>query len=562
MAAGPIRAVSYNRVSTEEEKQLNALAKQIQENRSIIGKNGWEFVREYIDEGKSGTQTKKRDGYNRLFADLEKDDFDIIVIKDQDRLMRNPKDWYLFVDKLMRNKKRLYIHLDGSFYNPDNGLITGIKAILAEEYSRHLSRKINNAHKNRQESGDTVIITNRTWGYRKVAGTGGIVVDEKERKMIEQIFTMYEKGMGSRLICRELSDRGIKNRNGNPLAESQIRAIVRNPLYKGTAVMNKTHINFDTKTKEKVPEEKWLYHENAVPPIVSERLWNAANLALDSHRSRTDGKTAGRKKGLSLLSGKVLCGECGKPFWRNRRNLQRKDGSRTKAVYWYCSSYYRYGRKKEVYSESNCDSDCNSNSNSNCNSNSDCNCGSIGCNSLRLKEEEIYGVLAKIGNAVLDKSKKKELSERVLDKIFAILNTDDSAQQLEKLKDEKKQLLKRKDKLLELLLDGILNREDYQRHMRECEDRLSALEVTEERIKETTGGKEGADTGKQGAAALLEEKETYDIAVPYIISHLEKIKVFETYMEIYLDFEKLRRPVLVEEGPSWKINFQFVQAGG
>ena len=46
-----LRAVFYARVSTEEEKQLNALEKQIQENRDVISNNGWELIGEYIDEG-------------------------------------------------------------------------------------------------------------------------------------------------------------------------------------------------------------------------------------------------------------------------------------------------------------------------------------------------------------------------------------------------------------------------------------------------------------------------------------------------------------------------------
>ena len=65
--------------------------------------------------------------------------------------MRNVKDWYIFVDKLVVNGKKLYMYLDGDFYTPDNALITGIKAILAEEYSRDLSKKLNNANKRRIE---------------------------------------------------------------------------------------------------------------------------------------------------------------------------------------------------------------------------------------------------------------------------------------------------------------------------------------------------------------------------------------------------------------------------
>ena len=79
--------------------------------------------------------------------------FDIIVIKSQDRLMRNTKDWYLFLDRMQKNRKQLYIYLEHKFYTPDDALLTGIKAILAEEYSRELSKKINNAHRNRQKEG-------------------------------------------------------------------------------------------------------------------------------------------------------------------------------------------------------------------------------------------------------------------------------------------------------------------------------------------------------------------------------------------------------------------------
>ena len=89
-----LRAVFYARVSTEEEKQLNALEKQIQENRDVINNNGWILVGEYIDEGKSGTTTKRRSDYKRLLADMTEDKFDIVVCKDQERLQRNTLDCY------------------------------------------------------------------------------------------------------------------------------------------------------------------------------------------------------------------------------------------------------------------------------------------------------------------------------------------------------------------------------------------------------------------------------------------------------------------------------------
>ncbi len=46
-----LRAVFYARVSTEEEEQLNAIEKQIEENIDIIKSKNWKLVDQYIDKG-------------------------------------------------------------------------------------------------------------------------------------------------------------------------------------------------------------------------------------------------------------------------------------------------------------------------------------------------------------------------------------------------------------------------------------------------------------------------------------------------------------------------------
>ena len=67
---------------------------------------------------------------------MKEDKYDIIVIKSLDRLNRSAKNWYLFVEELMMYDKLLYIYMDQSFYHTDDNLLAGIRAILAEQYSR------------------------------------------------------------------------------------------------------------------------------------------------------------------------------------------------------------------------------------------------------------------------------------------------------------------------------------------------------------------------------------------------------------------------------------------
>lgn len=214
-----LRAVFYARVSTAEEEQLNAIELQIEENRNIILKNKWKKVDEYIDRSKSGTQVKGRDEYQRLYEDMLEDKFDIIVIKDQDRLQRNTKDWYLFIDRLVQTGKLLYMYLDSRFYSPDDALITGIRAIIAEEFSRNLSKKLHNYHANRIEKARQGLEidlqgSGNVFGWDKRDGKYYINPEQAKvrRLMCEGI--MARKG--STQIAKELNDAGYRNTVGNP----------------------------------------------------------------------------------------------------------------------------------------------------------------------------------------------------------------------------------------------------------------------------------------------------------------------------------------------------------
>ena len=56
----PLRVTFYARVSTEKDEQINSLENQVQYYTQFIQeKPSWTYVQGYIDEGISGTSTKK-----------------------------------------------------------------------------------------------------------------------------------------------------------------------------------------------------------------------------------------------------------------------------------------------------------------------------------------------------------------------------------------------------------------------------------------------------------------------------------------------------------------------
>lgn len=337
-----MRAVTYCRCSTEEESQRDALIRQAAEARECIRRLNWFLVGEYI-ESRSGTSTQGRAQYQRLFADLSTDKFEVVVIKSQDRLMRNTRDWYIFADQLVNCGKKLYFYLENRFYSRDDALITGIKAILAEEYSRELSKKINNAHKNRQKTGSALMLTSNTYGYRKKPDKTLEIIEE-EAAVKRQMYQLCADGYGSRRIARILRNEGARKRNGSFFSDSDVRRMIRNPMNKGTVVMNRKHYDFDTRQVIKVSEENQYVYENRIPAIVSSSLWEKANQEIDrrcSCKNTSNCSFCGKNPGKYPLSGKLICGSCGAPFYRTVRS--NKKG---KVYEWKCKTYLEEGRKK------------------------------------------------------------------------------------------------------------------------------------------------------------------------------------------------------------------------
>jgi len=81
------RVAGYARVSTGSDEQLTSYEAQVDYYTTYIqSKPEWELVEVYTDEGISATNTKHRDGFNRMIADALDGKIDMIVTKSVVRL--------------------------------------------------------------------------------------------------------------------------------------------------------------------------------------------------------------------------------------------------------------------------------------------------------------------------------------------------------------------------------------------------------------------------------------------------------------------------------------------
>ena len=114
----PVRrkVVGYARVSTDSEEQQTSYEAQVSYYTEYIQKRvDWEFAGVYTDQGISATNTKHRDGFNRMIADALNGKIDLIVTKSVSRFARNTVDSLTTVRKLKEKGVEFYFEKENIY---------------------------------------------------------------------------------------------------------------------------------------------------------------------------------------------------------------------------------------------------------------------------------------------------------------------------------------------------------------------------------------------------------------------------------------------------------------
>ncbi len=164
------RVAGYARVSTDSDEQFTSYEAQIDYYTQYIKRHAeWQFVKVYTDEGISGTNMKKRDGFNQMIQDALDGKIDLIVTKSVSRFARNTVDSLVTVRKLKEKGVDVYFEKENIYTLDSKGeLLITIMSSLAQEESRSISENV-------------------TWGQRKRFSDGKVSLPYKQ-------FLGYEKG--------------------------------------------------------------------------------------------------------------------------------------------------------------------------------------------------------------------------------------------------------------------------------------------------------------------------------------------------------------------------------
>ena len=150
-----LKVAAYARVSTDREDQINSLENQKQYFADYIRKQkNWELVGIYYDEGISGTQTKKRTGFNQMMKDAMNGKIELILTKEVSRFARNTVDTLSYTRKLNDygvGVKFINDNIDSR--DRDGELRLTIMSSIAQEESRKTSERVRWGQTRQMEKG-------------------------------------------------------------------------------------------------------------------------------------------------------------------------------------------------------------------------------------------------------------------------------------------------------------------------------------------------------------------------------------------------------------------------
>lgn len=334
-----LRVAAYCRVSTDSDEQETSYDAQISHYTSYINSHpDRELAGIYADDGISGTNTKKRDEFNRMIDDCMAGKIDKVITKSISRFARNTLDCLKYIRQLKEKNIPVYFEKENIDTMDSKGeVLLTIMASLAQQESQSLSQNVKLGLQYRYQQGEIQVNCKWFLGYTKDENKKLVIVPE-EAEVVKRIYREYLEGASMLKIARGLETDGILTGAGRERWHtSNINQILRNEKYIGDALLQKTYTtDFLTKTRVKnkgiVPQ---YYVENSHEAIIPREIFMQVQEELIRRRI-VHTSPNGKNRTFSsnhCFSNMIICGGCGEFYRRIHWNNRGK-----KSIVWRCIS--------------------------------------------------------------------------------------------------------------------------------------------------------------------------------------------------------------------------------
>ena len=353
MSLEKTKVYTYTRVSTAMQIDGYSLDAQKARMKAYADFNDYQIVGEYEDAGKSGKSIEGRASFCKMMDDIKsgKDGVAYVLVFKLSRFGRNATDVLSTLQVMQDFGVNLICVEDGIDSSKDAGkLMISVLSAVAEIERENIrvqtmEGRIQKAREGRWNGGFA------PYGYRLVDGV--LQINEDEAPAIRTIFEQYvNTDTGANGLSKYLETHGFQKlarQNGtSPLfSATLIRAILKNPVYCGKIAFGRRKLEKIHGTRNEyhqVPQENYLLVDGLHEGIVSEELWNAAQVKLLAQSKRYEPVNRSKTEQAHLLSSLVKCPICGAGMYSNKCTKRKKDGTPYKSFSYYSCKHRKMQR--------------------------------------------------------------------------------------------------------------------------------------------------------------------------------------------------------------------------
>ena len=537
----------YARVSTEHEAQLSALENQVQYYDELLQKHpDFELYDRYIDEGITGTSTRKRPSFLRMMEDAKKGCFSLIITREVSRFARNTVDALQETRKLKSMGVEVWFTEDNiwTLDDSDGELRLTIMATLAQNESKKTSVRIKAGNKisylNAVPFGSGNIL-----GYDKLPGHHGqFVINKEQAETVRLIYDLFLSGKGLRAIQWELENRGRKTATGLTKWDcSQIGRTLKNPFYCGIIVYRKSYVPdfLEQKCVKNNGQVEKVTVKGKHEPIVTVDEYNRVMERFEQRVQMTEknGKTIGYKVPANIWGRKLVC-SCGKKYRRQEYYVSKAG----KTTYCYqCGGQLNKGSYKTRLKKG-------------------LSVEGI-CRSQFVQEWKLEVQAAKVFSQFFNSKDKvlKLANEMFLSKRYLIGRNQAKEKEIERLNEDIEKTKALIDKLLDIRLANEIGPEEYYKKRADLDSRVNDSRKKMEMLSNTQDEDGNFEERIAKMKEVLESKKDIDLTRfrdDLIEEFVKKIVVFEDRFEWHMRFGGRYDAINIGDSrnPDVKFNFQ------
>ena len=349
-------AAIYARVSSDRQKEEQTIASQTASLIEHSQQESYAVPAEWIfqDEGYSGA-TLIRPGLEKIRDLAAEGQIECVLIYSPDRLSRKYAYQVLLVEEFARHGVEIIFITSPRASTPEEQLLLQFQGMIAEYERAQIAERTRRGKLYKAKAGSVNVLSGAPYGFRYIKKTeissSYYEIIEQEAEVVRKIFELYTGSWFSiGGVVRWLNDQEIPTRKRISRWErSTVWGMLRNPAYVGRACFGKTESvprqritrplrqrggdSARCSSNRERPKQDWI--EIPVPALIDEETFALAAERLEQNKRFS----ARRTIESTLLTGMLVCGECGYAYYRASTQTSRR-----KLYYYRClgSDDYRY----------------------------------------------------------------------------------------------------------------------------------------------------------------------------------------------------------------------------